>query len=313
MLSHLGNLSKPKAREPKAVGVERIVSPMFIHSYHNGHQHDTTGVDELGYSFNSLTLSASDVTEMKRAYLADESVHLGVPIATIYRIIALGETLGFDGTLVKKVQAWKDTAFFVHTLPNTDAPILYTLASMQVLMWPNADEDRPDLTKMLVTVMPSMSMVRLTTMDTITAQDEMEEGHYMTHDLRFDAMLLSHNCAQHCSLAQTLRNAAAIGWWSEVKVDIAWFYNSCSLCLPRRKAHRTTEIGVMAAQRFKALPMDFKIRDGDIALASGFPAILTIIRQGPSGPVFRARTGGALGTTWHTRSQYQNQVHQEGQ
>ena len=28
-----------------------------------------------------------------------------------------------------------------------------------------------------------------------------------------------------------------------------------------------------------------------------------IIRQGPSGPAFRTRAGGALGTTGHTRSQ----------
>ena len=100
MLSHLGNLAKTKARELKAVGMERTVAPMFIHSYHNGHQRDTTGVDELGYSFNSLTLSATDVAEMKRAYLADTSVHLGVPISTIYRIIALADTEGFDGMLV---------------------------------------------------------------------------------------------------------------------------------------------------------------------------------------------------------------------
>ena len=148
MLSHLGNLAKTKARELKAVGVERIVSPMFIHAYHNGHQRDTTGVDELGYSFNSLTLSATDFAEMKRAYLTDTSVHLGVPVATIYRIIALGETGGFDGTLVKKVQVWKDTVFFAQILPDTDAPLLYAPASMQVLMWPNANEERPDLTNL---------------------------------------------------------------------------------------------------------------------------------------------------------------------
>ena len=145
MLGHLGNLAKLKARELKAVGVERTVSPMFIHSYHNGHQRDTTGVDELGHSFNSLTLSTTDISEMKRFYLADTSVHLGVPIGTIYRIIALGETEGFDGTLVKKVQTWKDTVFFAHTLPDTEVPLLYTPASMQVLMWPNVDEERPDL------------------------------------------------------------------------------------------------------------------------------------------------------------------------
>ena len=134
MLSHLGKLAKTTARELKAVGMERTVAPMFIHSYHNGHQRDTTGVDELGYSFNSLTLSTTDVTEMKRAYLADTSTHLGVPLSTIYSIIALGESEGLDGTLVKKVQSWKDTVFFAHTLPDTEAPLLYTPASMQVLM-----------------------------------------------------------------------------------------------------------------------------------------------------------------------------------
>ena len=93
-----------------------------------------------------------------------------MPLSTIYNIIALDQSEGIDNTLVKKVQSWKDTVFFAHTLPDTEAPLLYTPASMQVLMWPNADEDRPDLTKMLVTVIPSMAMVRLTTMDTIIAQ-----------------------------------------------------------------------------------------------------------------------------------------------
>ena len=195
MLSHLGNLARTKAKELTAVGINTIVAPMCIHSYHNGHQRDATGVDEMGYRFNSLTISASDITEMKRACLADESAHLGVHISTIYRIIALGDTQGFDAALLKRVMAWKDTVFFAHTAPNTEAPVLYTPASMQVLMWPNVDEDRPDLTKMLVTVVSSMAMVRLTTMDTIIAQEEMEQGHYVTHDLRFDAMLLSHNYA----------------------------------------------------------------------------------------------------------------------
>ena len=100
---------------------------------------------------------------------------------------------------------------------------------------------------MLVTVMPRMAMVRLTTMETIIAQKEMEAGHCMTHDLRFDGMLLSQNCAQHPSLAQTLLDVAAIARWPEIKVDIGHFFNSCSLCLPKRKAHGAVGISVMAA------------------------------------------------------------------
>ena len=38
---------------------------------------------------------------------------------------------------------------------------------------------------------------------------------------------------------------------------------------------------------------------------------LDSIRQGPSGPAFRTRAAGAMGTTGRNKSQYQ--VHQEGQ
>ena len=95
MLSHLGNLAKTRAKAMKAVGVDRIGSPMFIHSYHNAHQRDMPGADQLGYSFNSLTLSATDVQEMYRAYLEDESIHLTVPMKTLYRVIGLGDTMSY--------------------------------------------------------------------------------------------------------------------------------------------------------------------------------------------------------------------------
>ena len=65
MLSHRGNLATTKTLELQAVGVKLVVAPMFIHSYHNGYQRDTTGVDEMGYSFNALTTSASAIAEMK--------------------------------------------------------------------------------------------------------------------------------------------------------------------------------------------------------------------------------------------------------
>ena len=50
-----------------------------------------------------------------------------------------------------------------------------------------------------------------------------------------------------------------------------------------------------------------------VFLWSLFRVLSYAIRQGPSGPAFRTRAAGALGTTGHTRSQYQNQFHQEGQ
>ena len=153
----------------KAVGVDRVISPMFIHSYHNGYQRDMPGADQLGYTFNTLTLSAADVDEMHRAYLEDESVHLTVPMKKIYRIIALDKTDDIHVDLVHKVKSWKNAGFYTHIIPGTAWPILHTPASMQLLMWPNDDEDRPDLTTMLITVVPPMAMARLTTMDIIIA------------------------------------------------------------------------------------------------------------------------------------------------
>ena len=72
-------------------------------------------------------------------------------------------------------------------------------------------------------------------------------------------------------------HVAAVGWWPGVKADISRYYNSCSLCLPKCRAHRSTGIRIMAAQRFKALQIDFEILDVDIAATSGIPEILTII------------------------------------
>ena len=67
------------------MGVNRTMCPMFIHSYHNGHKRDAHDMDELGYSFNRLAMSPTDLDEMQRAYLGDESVHLAVPMKKIYR------------------------------------------------------------------------------------------------------------------------------------------------------------------------------------------------------------------------------------
>ena len=44
---------------------------MFIHSYHNGHKREAGDMDELGYSFNTLAMSPTDLEEMQRAYLRD--------------------------------------------------------------------------------------------------------------------------------------------------------------------------------------------------------------------------------------------------
>ena len=110
----------------KAVGVERVVSPMCIHSYHNGHQRDMPDADQLGYSFNTLALSAADVDELHRAYLEDESIHLTVPMKTIYRVIALGDTEGIHVDLVPKVLLRENNVLFTHTIPNTAWPISST-------------------------------------------------------------------------------------------------------------------------------------------------------------------------------------------
>ena len=147
MLSRLGNLAKTRAQAMKAMGggscsITDVYTPIpqWAPARH-----------AWGQPAGAQLQFSADVNEMHRAYLEDESIHLTVPMKTIYRIIALGGTDCIHVDLVHKVEAWKDTVFFTHTIPGTAWPILYTPASMQLLMWPD-DEDRPDLAKMLITV-----------------------------------------------------------------------------------------------------------------------------------------------------------------
>ena len=164
-----------------------------------------------------------------------------MPIKLVYRIIALNDTSDIPSDVVKNVEAWRDAMFFAETLPDTTFPILYTPAAMQLLLWPDSTDDT-DLSKMLVTVIPDMVQVRITTPEAIIAEDEMEKGHYMNHDLKMDILMMVHNCAHHPSIAQTTRNVAALAWFPGVKTYTAEYlsFDSCSMCLdlPRRKAHR---------------------------------------------------------------------------
>ena len=77
MLTHLGNLAKQRAAEMKTVGIECIMLPMNVHSYHNGYSRDAADLD---YTINSLQLNTKDVIEMHRAYLSDDTEYLSVPI-----------------------------------------------------------------------------------------------------------------------------------------------------------------------------------------------------------------------------------------
>ena len=278
MLTHLGDLAKNRQSELKSAGIDYITMPMFLHSYHNGHQRDSTlGAEEMGYTFNSLQLTNTDVQELYRAYLDDESEYNSVTLKLIYRILALNDNADIPSDVIKKVEAWRDTMFFVHTLPNTDHPILYTPASLQILMWPDTGADDTDLSKMLVTVVPDLARVKISSAESIVDDELMEKGHYMNHDLRMDVLMLAHNCAHHPSLAQTIRNVAALAWFPGIKSYVADYYNSCTICLPKRNAHRSVGISIMAARRFKVIQIDHKILDGDIAKVTGMPAILTII------------------------------------
>ena len=206
MLTRLGNLAKQRAAEMKTVGIEyiHVVLPMndIVNSYHNGYNRNAADLDYM-YTINSRQLNAKDVIEMHRAYLSDDTEYLPVPMKLIYmyRIIALNDASDIPSDVVKKVEAWRDTMFFAETLQDTEFPILYTPADMQLLLWPDSPEDDTDLSKMLVTVIPDMAQVRITTPEAIVAEGEMEKDHYMNHDLKMDVLTMAHNCAHHPSIA----------------------------------------------------------------------------------------------------------------
>ena len=240
----------------------------------NGYNRDAADLD---YTINSLQLNATDVIEMHRAYLNDDTEYASVPMKLIYRIIALNDATDIPSDVAKKVEAWRDTMFFAETLQDTEFPILYAPAAMQLLLWPDSTEDDTDLSKLLVTVIPDMAQVRITTPEAIVAEDEMEQGHYMNHDLKMDVLMMAHNCAHHPSIAQTTRNVAALAWFPSIKTYTAEYFDSCSICQPRRKAHRSVGISIMGVRRVKAIQADFVILDNGVAQKTDMTAILTLI------------------------------------
>ena len=109
---------------------------------------------------------------MHRAYLNDDTEYLSVPIKLIYRNIALNDTSDIPRDVVKKAEAWRDAMFFAETLQDTTFLILHTPAAMQLLLWPDSPDDDTDLSEMLVTVIPDMAQVRITTPEAIIAEGE---------------------------------------------------------------------------------------------------------------------------------------------
>ena len=104
-LTHLENLAKQRAAEMKTVGIEYIVLPMRVHSYHTGYSCAAADID---YTFNSLQLNVKDVIEMHRGYLSDDTEYSSVPMKLLYRIIALNTASDIPSDVVRKVEAWRD-------------------------------------------------------------------------------------------------------------------------------------------------------------------------------------------------------------
>ena len=72
----------------------------------------------------------------------------------------------------ERATAWRGTSYWAITPPGLSHPLLYTVASAQVLAW-GEDNGQPNLTKTLVLVVPKNASVRVTNLQHVTTDEEL--------------------------------------------------------------------------------------------------------------------------------------------
>lgn len=263
----------------------------------------TTSLD--AYHQVHLTLSADDVAEMRRAYLADDTLVHGVPIADIFRVVTQHPTAKQVPKLhVDRIVPWVNKRFFKVPTPHGD--LMYAPSSAMYVKYTEGDDK--DMTRHLVTVLPKGAQVQITSVPPVANNDRLTKDQaYLQHDLRRDVLVHCHDNADHVGLDATSTNVRALVWFPKMRRYIQYHYDSCAYCTAKRKAAPPDSNAVTAARRLKLVEFDHKIIPPEVAEATGAAAILTIVDVVSRVTVFvpvpdmtAATTARALYTRWYS-------------
>ena len=292
--SHLGDLCLQRRAELSSPAV-KICAVVTLHSYHGKIDSPTSDTIPKGHIVQHLQMSTKDAEIVSAAYKQDMALFHGVTISEIHSVINPNPAQrphDVPNLHREKITPWAGTQFFALEVPGCGVKLLYTPASCQVLSWGTTSSI--DFSRTLVPVIPAGAMVQISALEPIVAAADSvpanethpvppgmrfggDTQHYMLHDLRRDIVLCCHDIADHPSRSNTMSNVRQLAWWPGMAAYVKYHCDSCSHCIPKRAQLATIGASVMAADRFGVIQIDHKILDSDMALSTGFYAVLSII------------------------------------
>ena len=195
-----------------------------MHTYHGSYPTTPLGSVPPGFIAEHLNLTPADGLELQRAYRADHTHIQKVELAYIYAVTTGDGAEAVPPLEKERATAWRGTSYWAITPPGLSHPLLYTVASAQVLAW-GEDNGQPNLTKTLVLVVPKDASVRVTNLQHVTTDEELT--------LRDDLLLMAHDVPDHPGKERTMSYLKQLAYWPGMVEDTAYHVKTCKHCIPK--------------------------------------------------------------------------------
>jgi len=278
ILSHLGEHTRERHEYLTSIGCDTLACAGAMHSFHDmGIIPSQPKTPLEKFTHVHLNLSASDCDEIHRACMQDMTPLQGVPLSHVYQIITQQKNFEKLPKLERdKVRAWSGKSFHAVPAPAGSRTLLYTVASVNFVKYPDTQDTHVDRTRHLVLVVPEGAEVRVSTTAPVSTE-KITGKHWIDHDLRRDILIHCHDNAMHPSYPNTAKDVRALVWFPDMLKYIKYHCESCAYCVSKRKAAQPVGVAVRAKRRLKLVEFDHKTVPDEIAPALGIAAILTVV------------------------------------
>ena len=245
--------------------------PMQRMTYHTN---SGAGEDVMQqYEMVHLGMTQEDWEEVRRAYLADNTVHQSVRMSDLYRCATMdGE--GVDPEIVIKVKPWVGRRYFGACPPGSTIKVMYTQRAQLREHWKRDD------TRVLVLVVPAGAMVRKTNAPEVVLEEDAEE--YEMVDLRRDLLLLHHDNNGHPKPGPTMTAIKAVAYWpsmcmKEGKDSVQRHWEMCAHCMAVETSFKDHGCGIDSMERMRVIQIDHVIlTDEEAALCEAIGSLTVI-------------------------------------
>ena len=271
VMSHIGTqlaeLERQRQTEKDIFSMEVCTYPISIHSYHGKENFTDAMAPPPGYNVLYLPIAPGDAKFIAAAYAQDHTKINGVPISAIYDVLMHPKQ---ESQHADTIKAWAGVRFFLINLPRSGIPLLFTIASMQVMKGEQVQNiaDFTTPTKNLVMVIPLHASARIVSAERVCENDDHDKDHYMNMYLWEDILWLSHDAyTPHPSIIKTVQHIQRIAWRPKLLETVKNYVHTCVECIPKLHAKPTVGMAIASHMRFAVIALDHYVMDQDMAAA----------------------------------------------